>query len=400
MATRRTFEPRRQFAALADALSGFRLRLWGGLLVGWFLVLCFVPDPRPLGAPEWSVGAVQRLTSASEPMARAVATGVLRASGLGLLGVLLSLTLGRLAKWGVAFALGLSPVLAVVSQWINYGHFPVFFQLQLGVGSAVLGALAGLALQRNLAAAVSLVALGAGLFTWGAATGIPDDLYQAARATGLHLLDQADRIPDGEEGFIALLQAAFAYAEDNSHHADPVFPNEAAILALGVIAGEDRVAEVARRPLDLDQARAVAGLRGRITLRDRNDLARHFWVSAALVILADENRSMTVGIAKEMMDATPGGSGFSFADLAANRAGVLFALAATNGRDAARAMQERVRSGIRVVDVCPSVEGLPEGLTRDEFQSRFGGLGGSGTQEVVEEIRRRLADCAALGQTP
>ncbi len=137
-------------------------------------------------------------------------------------------------------------------------------------------------------------------------------------------------------------------------------------------------------------------LRNRVTLRDRNDLSRHFWVSAALAILSDENRSMTVGIAKEMMDATPGGSGFSFVDLTADRAGNLFAVTATRDPGSARAMQARIRNGVRISDLCPDVRDLPEGLSRDEFQAEYGGLGGVETRKVVEEIRSRLATCAAL----
>ena len=105
---------------------------------------------------------------------------------------------------------------------------------------------------------------------------------------------------------------------------------------------------------------------------------------------------MTVGIAKELMDATPGGTGFSFVDLTADRAGTLFAEAATRSPEAARAMQSRVRNGVKIADFCPEVVGLPEGLSRDEFQADYGGLGGAGTREVVEEIRRRLDTCDGL----
>ena len=40
-------------------------------------------------------------------------------------------------------------------------------------------------------------------------------------------------------------------------------------------------------------------------------------------VLSDERRTMTVGLLKELADATPGGSGFSFGDLVADRAGSL-----------------------------------------------------------------------------
>jgi hypothetical protein len=175
-----------------------------------------------------------------------------------------------------------------------------------------------------------------------------------------------------------------------------VQPNRAAILALGVILGEDRVAKVAKRQIDLGRRKEIAVLRKRITLRGRRDLSQHFWVSAALAVVSDQRRSMTVGIAKEMMDATPGGSGFSFVDLMADRAGILFADAATKNGQWARAMQMRIWDGVRIADFLPEIQGLPEGISRDEFKAEYGGLGGAGTRKVVEEIQRRLATCGAL----
>ena len=91
--------------------------------------------------------------------------------------------------------------------------------------------------------------LAAGLSVWGVPTGIPDDLYEASRATAVHVLEFARDVPQGDDGFARLLEVAFAYAEDNSHGTDAVLPNRAAILALGVILGEDRVARVGGRSI-------------------------------------------------------------------------------------------------------------------------------------------------------
>ena len=208
--------------------------------------------------------------------------------------------------------------------------------------------------------------LSVGLFAWGTSTGVEDDLYEAARATGLYVLENAEDVPKGDSGFAWLMQEAFTFAEDNSHGTDAVKPNRAAILALGAILGEVRVAQVAKRRIDLDRGEEIAALRNRVTLRGRHDLSRHFWVSAALAVLSDERRSMTVGISKELMDATPGGTGFSFVDLTADRAGALFADAATRNAESAQAMQSRIRNGVEVADICPDVRDLPEGLSRDD----------------------------------
>jgi uncharacterized protein YfiM (DUF2279 family) len=344
-----------------------------------------------------AVRGLRSLVGTSEPGARAIATIALRGMGLGLIGILLTLAFKRMRlQLAAPLVLVAAPLLAVIAQWINYGYFPIAPQLRFGVVSAILGALAGMVLRRSWMALVVLVILAVGLFTWGTSTGVPDDLYEAARATGLYVLLNAEDLPKGDDGFATLLHDAFTFAEDNSHGTDAVQPNRAAILALGVILGEDRVAKVAKRQIDLGRRKEIAVLRKRITLRGRRDLSQHFWVSAALAVVSDQRRSMTVGIAKEMMDATPGGSGFSFVDLMADRAGILFADAATKNGQWARAMQMRIWDGVRIADFLPEIQGLPEGISRDEFKAEYGGLGGAGTRKVVEEIQRRLATCGAL----
>lgn len=60
------------------------LLTWGALLLAWLVVLCTIPDPRPLAAPEWSVRLMRSLIGLSEPTARAVATIALRGIGIGL----------------------------------------------------------------------------------------------------------------------------------------------------------------------------------------------------------------------------------------------------------------------------------------------------------------------------
>ncbi len=295
--------------------------------------------------------------------------------------------LGRAA----AIAILLAPFLAVAAQWANYGYFPIRPQIQIAAVSAAMGALAGLALRRNLIAAVGVVILTAGLYTWVTAMGIDDELDAATRAVGQHVMATADEVPDGDAGFVKLLEIAFTFAEDNSHNTDPVFLNRAAILALGVILGDERVADLAERPIDESRLPEAEALRDRITAHGRPDWPRHFWVSAALTLLSDADRSIAVGLIKELMDAAPGGSGFSFSDLAADAAGNAFALAATQDAASARAMQRRIMRGVRIEHYLPHLDDLPEGLTRDQLQTEYGGLGGAGTQRVVAEINRRLA---------
>jgi uncharacterized protein YfiM (DUF2279 family) len=381
-----------------DQLRG-RIAYWlgPGLFGAWLLVMCFVPDPRPLGAREWAVAAVRACSGIGEPAARVVATVALRAMGFALLGALLMVAMEakRWDKRGIA-VVALAPVLAIVVLWISLGYRPIALQIEIAAISALTGAIARLALHKSPLTAVGLLVGVGGLFAWGAATGISDELHTAARAAGRHVLASPGEIPDGDAGFARALELAFAFAEANSDGADPVLANRAAILALSVILGEEQVAAVASRDIDSSFLPQARELRKRITLYGRKDWPQHFWVSAGLTALADSDRSIAVGLTKELMDATPGGSGFSFADLTADAAGNLFTLAATRDAESARATQARIRAGVKIADFCPDVRDLPEGLTQEQFQERFGGLGGDETQRVVDDIRRRLAECAGL----
>ena len=367
-------------------------RIAGAALVLWLLMLCVLPDPRPLGAPEWAVLLAGRFGRLSEPQARFVATAVLRGAGVGFVGVLLAIALAGWRSWrATACVLVGAPLLALAAKWINFGALPIWKQLVFIVTVALLGALAGLTLRRNWFALAALVVFTSGLAAWGVSTGVSDDLYEAWQETARHVLEKAVDVPDGDEGFVRLLEIAFAYAEDNSHGTDAVLPNRAAILALGKILGDDNVARVGGRYLDLGPGEERARLRRRIRLGNRSDLSQHFWVSAALAVLSDEQRSLAVGLSKEAMDSTPGGSGFSFIDMAANTAGIRLASVATRNSKSAHAIQARVAKGVGVADLLPSLADLPEGISRDELQANYGGLGGVETRRLLGEIDRRIA---------
>jgi hypothetical protein len=342
---------------------------------------------------------MRSIAGLSEPGARAIATIALRAMGVGLIGALLALALSqiRLPIAAPAVLIGAS-LLAIASLWINYGYFPIYLQIQIAFVSVAIGSLVGLVFRRSVIALVTLIVFSTGLFLWGTSTGISDDLSETARATGQYILENAGDVSSGDEGFSELMKMAFEFAEDNSHGTDAIEPNKAAILALGVILGEEQVAAVAGRPINIDLRPEIKKLYQRISVRGRNDLSRHFWVSAALAVLSDDSRSMSVGITKELMDATAGGSGFSFVDLTADRAGTLFTVIAIGNASSARELQLKIRRGVEIADFFPDIEGLPEGISRDDFQNKYGGLGGPETNRIVAEIRRRLAKCSLLNQ--
>ena len=167
------------------------------MLVLWFVLLCLVPDPRPLGAPDWAVNWIRSLIEISEPAARAVATILLRAVGVMLTAILLSLSLSRVRLAIAApLVLGGTIVMTIASMWINLSYFPITVQIQLAILSAIVGSLLGMILRRSVLAIFVLIVFLTALFVWGTSTGISDDLDRSARAVGLHVLEHADEIPD------------------------------------------------------------------------------------------------------------------------------------------------------------------------------------------------------------
>lgn len=363
-------------------------------LLLWLVGLVFLVNPSPLQTPASMVGMVQSSLRLSEAQARIFATIVLRGFGVGMIGLLLAGALrGLPLKWAIPSILCSAPLLALAAKSLQLGYFPLWLQVFYIVVAAVTGGLVGISLRRSRIALGLLVALVLGLLGWGLPTGIGDNLDEAARATEQHLLSQADQVTSGEEAFHQMLEMAFAFAEDNSHGADPVFTNKAAILALGVILGDDKVAAVGGRELDSTAKDQRESLRRRVTIHGRGDLPRHFSVSAALTVLTDKDRALAVGIAKEMADSLPGGSGFSFVDMAANKAGIRLATIATQDSQSARQLQLQILTSDTHSQFVPAVDGLPENLSLTDFQTQYGGLGSEKSRQLLREINQRIEAC-------
>lgn len=221
-----------------------------------------------------------------------------------------------------------------------------------------------------------------------------DAMRDAVYAHVDRLLEALPAAPSGDARFGAALETAFALARDRSADGSAVEENRAALLALGIVLGHPRLARAAGEKLDSDRADRAWQVREGTTLRGRADWTRHFTVSGALTVVSAVAPSDAAGLLKEEMDAD-GGSGFSFGDLLADRAGTTFAEVATRDETSAAAMQARLAGGFRADDFFPSAQGLPEGIPDAELQSRYGGVGGPLYRSTAEDIERRVSACAA-----
>ena len=226
--------------------------------------------------------------------------------------------------------------------------------------------------------------------------GAHPDLVEATRAQVHYLIDLADELPDGDERFGAFMQAAFTLAAVRSRVSSPQLENRAAIYALGILLGHPKVEMLLGTVTDAKLRRTARRQIRAVPLRGRRDWTRHFWVSAVVAIVSSEALSDAIGLLKEELDAGGQGSGLSFADLMADRAGTLFGLAATGSEQAGRTVQQRLQAGFDLDAYFPQADDLPEGIDAEQLESQYDGVGGVRYRQIERQIEDRLESCPGL----
>jgi len=141
-----------------------------------------------------------------------------------------------------------------------------------------------------------------------------------------------------------------------------------------------------------DLRRERVAVLGSPTMRGRRDLAQHFFVSAGLAALVGAESAESAGLLKELADSR-GGSGFSFADLAADLAGVAFAQHVQAGK---LKLAELARS-FAVEDYLPPCADLPEGIPWEEFSAKYMQSESAAFEKQRAMIRRRVEALPGYG---
>lgn len=132
-----------------------------------------------------------------------------------------------------------------------------------------------------------------------------------------------------------------------------------------------------------------------VTIDGRDDFAKHFMVSASIAAYADTALSDAIGLYKEVEDSRSG-SGFSFNDIAADRAGTKFGEKAVASESSAQQLQRRVASGLKDSDLMPAWSDLPEFMSEAEFKHRFGGIDAPAYRGMMQKIEQRVAALRVL----
>lgn len=134
-------------------------------------------------------------------------------------------------------------------------------------------------------------------------------------------------------------------------------------------------------------------------LYKRTDLAQHFTGSAALTASMNRHVADALGEVKELSDAQTGGSGFSFVDLAADKAGSRFGELAVLSSESALRIQKLTSKIHDYRDFMPDPRDLPEHMSETDFKKLFESTQSPAYLRLANLIDRRIAEIA-LYQTP
>lgn len=181
----------------------------------------------------------------------------------------------------------------------------------------------------------------------------------------------------------AHLNTLFSLAKQRSLNNSAVDENTAIIWALAVAYGDYRFASlVGVKRTNTNKKTPL--------LRGREDLTKHFIYSAALQQLGDVDIGLSIGEAKELLDSISGGSGLSFADIAADKAGLQFAQFITSSQSNADFSQSQLNNIKDENSFFPFIHDLPEGFKGSNFQRIISNTNSNNYLMVENEIDKRI----------
>jgi len=189
--------------------------------------------------------------------------------------------------------------------------------------------------------------------------------------------------------FAHQLQRAISAAEPSREQ------HGAALVALAMLVADPRVDElVGEMPETISSCKIPVAS---TTLQGRKDWSKHWSMSAALTVATGSQFAAAMGAWKELSDsvskrpnlARNDPSGFSFADLAADRAGILAARQLTDA-----ALLGKARRGLLQADdeqlLPKAASRLDDGMSNTEFVRHFGGTDDPRYLALIKSIEDEL----------
>lgn len=124
---------------------------------------------------------------------------------------------------------------------------------------------------------------------------------------------------------------------------------------------------------------------GKPTMNNRQDTATHFFIGAGLTALTSPSASEASCILKEVADAN-GGTGFSFIDLGADLAGIIYAHELITANEIPKHYVEE----FKIITFVPPFSDLREGIMIEELSEDFSVDSKRRFKAEVERIRQRV----------
>jgi len=211
---------------------------------------------------------------------------------------------------------------------------------------------------------------------------ISDEFKQALLAHANYLAKLSHRLP-ATARLNDLIKPMFSYAQLRSEKHNPVIENRALFVALGAYSLNKNIPEL------LGETAEEVAHSQRIYIKERHDLSKHFMLSAAITSLANPALANSIGLQKEVKDSQ-GGSGFSFADLAADHAGIALAEKSTASKEQAIKIQNALSKAMSESAYMPNIDHLPEGLKKAEFERQYTNARRYAYRDLEQRIAYRI----------
>lgn len=196
----------------------------------------------------------------------------------------------------------------------------------------------------------------------------------------------ADSIKEQRPSLSELLRPMFRFAKLRSKENNPIEENRALLISLGAYMLNKDIFELLG-----DKSHQIFKNKT-FYLLDRKDLSQHLLVSAAITALSNPVVAQAIGLEKEFKDSD-GGSGFSFSDLAADRAGITFGNLALDTHSKARKIQTRLAKVVYESEYMPNIDSLPNGLKNIDFKLKYSNSESTAYKKVIRLIDKRISAC-------
>ncbi len=209
------------------------------------------------------------------------------------------------------------------------------------------------------------------------------------KETIVYYLNELNKVKSSE--LAPYVGASFSLAQERSKYNDPVEENTAVLWALAIKFGDYHFASLMGLKANKSYS-AVPTTRGRV------DLTQHFIYSAILDQLGDLDVGLAIGEAKELLDSLKGGSGFSFSDLAADKAGLKISHFSTSNKNNALYTQKLLANVTTEDAYFPFIHDLPDGFKDKDYQKVISSIESKNYRYVETEIDKRINKLAVYNK--